>query len=319
MGLIGKLFARHGTPDTPALKAAMDRAISLVEPLLGQTDGYPERYRQPVSTALEYTARLAASLPGPVKLDRSAYAQDAWVHVLFPDINSISAAYTSSMALQQYLHESQPNSEFYALMGMRRIEKKIFGIEPSGMTVQRDVAQQVVYFNNHTIEFAAPSETLSRELIAMRFFDSLVGKVKDRIELRRHTKKSLAEKIGKLIPRLDNALEPDKAALEQRLAILTSGLDSLIESLNPENYASDFEAVMLHPEESLHLRQVSITLDSMGIKRSGEDADRGKDFTFSELVGYDRRDWTVVVVKCINPQHETFAERLDQAYRRLKF
>lgn len=318
MGLIDDLFERHGTQDTPALKAAMARAISSVEPLLSQTDGYPERYRQPVSTALDYATRLAASLPGPVTLDREAYAKDALVHVLFPDIDAISAAFTSSLDLQQYLHESPPDSEFYALMGMRRVEKKIFGMEPAGMIVQRDVAQQVVYFDNHTLEAPSPSESLSRELIALRFFDSLVGKVKTRIEQRKQGKESLIVKRNALMSRLNSANDPDRPAAEERMATLTSGLQSIMASLELGNYISDFEAVLLHPEESLRLEQVPIVLDSMGIRRNGDDADRGKAFTFSELIGYDRRDWTVIVVKCINPQQESFAERLDQAYRRLK-
>lgn len=318
MGLIDDLFERRGARDTPALKAAMARAISAVEPLLSQTDGYPERYRQPVGTALEYTTQLAARLPGPVTLDREAYAKDALVHALFPDIDAISVAFTSSLDLQKYLRESPPDSEFYALMGMRRIEKKIFGMEPAGMIVQRDVAQQVVYFDNHTIEAPSTSESLSRELIAMRFFDSLVDKVRERIDQRKKTKESLAADIGMLMPRLHTASDPDRSSVEQRIDKLTSGLQNILESLNPESYASDFEAVMLHPEESLRLEQVPIVLDSMGIRRSGNDADRGKAFTFSELIGYDRRDWTVTVVRCVNLTHETFAERLDQAYRRLK-
>lgn len=318
MGLIDNLFERHGTQDTPTLKAAMARAISAVEPLLSQTDGYPEHYRQPVSTALDYATRLAASLPGPVTLDREAYAKDALVHVLFPDIDAISAAFTSSLDLQQYLHESPPDSEFYALMGMRRVEKKILGMEPAGMIVQRDVAQQVVYFDNHTLEAPSPSESLSRELIALRFFDSLVGKVKTRIEQRKQGKESLIVKRNALMSRLNSANDPDRPAAEERMATLTSGLQSIMASLELGNYISDFEAVLLHPEESLRLEQVPIVLDSMGIRRNGDDADRGKPFTFSELIGYDRRDWTVIVVKCINPQLESFAERLDQAYRRLK-
>jgi hypothetical protein len=38
---------------------------------------------------------------------------------------------------------------------------------------------------------------------------------------------------------------------------------------------------------------------------------------FNELIGFDRRDWTVTMVHCSNIQSETFAARLETAYRML--
>ena len=75
--------------------------------------------------------------------------------------------------------------------------------------------------------------------------------------------------------------------------------------------------MLLHPEEYLRLNQTLITLDSMGIRRTADDTEKGKEFLLSELIGYDRRDWTVTIVRCTNLQYETFAEKLDKAYRYL--
>jgi len=73
-------------------------------------------------------------------------------------------------------------------MGMRRNEKTVVGMELSGLTVQRDVLQQAVYFTSHTIDHAAPGEQQARERVAMSFFDNLVGKVKKRVEQRKQEK-----------------------------------------------------------------------------------------------------------------------------------
>lgn len=315
MGLIGNLLERPG--DAPGLEAALARAVSVVEPLLAQTKGYPERYLSPVRTALNYATQLAASVPGPVTVDREAYAKDALVHALFPDVDAISAAFTSSLGLQNYLRGAAPGSEFYALMGMRRIEKKIIGMEPAGMIVQRDVLQQAVYFGDHTIESPSPSEALAREQIALRFFDALAGKVRERIEQRRQARQALADEIDMLLAHLRAAFDSDRPDMEQRLEKLTDNLQYVTESLDLERYAEDFEAVLLQPQQHLRLQQIEINLDSMGIRRTGDEADRGKAIVFSELIGYDRRDWAVIVVKCVNLQQESFAERLDDAYRRL--
>ena len=317
MGLLTNLFGKHDIPDSPQLETALEHAVSAVEPLLKQTSGYPDRYRQPVSVALAYSRQLAGSVPGPVLIDRDAYARDALVHVLFPDVNAISDAIASSLAMQEYLRKPASGNEFYALMGMRRVDKKFMGMEMAGTTLQRDVVQQATYFISHTLENPSPDEALAREMIATRFFHSLVGKVKARIEQRRQSKETLTAETNALKPRLHEVNNIERAAAEERMNKLAGGLQAVIESLEPEHFLADFEAVLLHPEEYLRLNQTLITLDSMGIQRTADDTGQGKEFMLSELIGYDRRDWTVTIVRCTNLQYETFAEKLDKAYRYL--
>ena len=317
MGLLTNLFGKQDTPDSPRLEKAIEHAASVVEPLLMQTSDYPDRYRQPVSVALAYAKQLADSLPGPVLIDREAYARDAFVHALFPDANAISDAIASSLSMQEYLRKPISGNEFYALMGMRRVDKKFMGMEMAGTMLQRDVVQQATYFISHTLENPSPDEALAREMIATRFFHCLVGKVKARIEQRRQRKEALTTETNALVSRQHFVNDIERSATEERVTKLENGLQSIIESLEPEHFLADFEAVLLHPEEYLRLNQTSITLDSMGIRRDADNAGQGKELMLSELIGYDRRDWTVTIVRCSNLEYESFAEKLDKAYRYL--
>jgi hypothetical protein len=317
MGMFGHLFSHGGEQDNPELLTAIDRAVSAVEPLLKQTGGYPDQYRKPVAAALEHAHRLAASVPGPVTVDRESYASDPFVHALFPDIRAIAESVCTSLALQDYQREFPDSKELYALMGMRRIEKKVVGMELSGQTVQRDVLQKAVYFTSHTIEDPAPSERQAREQVAMSFFDRLVGKVKMRVEQRKQAKHSLLLEQDMLMAQLHTANALDRPALEEKLADRMNALQATVSSLELSHYTEDFKAVLLHPEEYLHLTQVPIVMDSMGIRRAKEDAGRGKSILFNDLVGYDRRNWTVTMVHCSNLQNVSFAEKLDRAYRRM--
>lgn len=317
MALLTKLFGKQDIADSRQLKAAIEHAVSAVQPLLIQASGYPDAYLKPVSVALEYAGHLAHSLPGPIPVDREAYAQNAFVHTLFPDINAISDAVTSSLSVQEYLRGSESRREFYALMGMRRIDKKFFGVELAGSTLQRDVAQQATYFISHTIVDPAPDETFVRNNIARRFFHKLVDKVKVRIELRRKSKEALIAERNELMQRLRFVSNIERAVIEERLGKLADELEAIVNSLELDHFLEDFETVLLHPEKHLHLNQSAITLDNMGIRRNTEDIEQGKEFNVSELIGYDRRDWTVTIVRYTNVQYETFAEKLDQAYRYL--
>ena len=317
MGLFGHFFGHDSKNKGPELLSAVERAVSGVEPLLKQTNGYPENFRKPVETALEYAHSLAVSIPGPVLVDRESYAKDAFVHVLFPDIDSISEAICSSLALQEYLRDFPAVNELYALMGMRRFEKSVAGMELSGQTIQRDVAQKVVYFTGHTLDSPASSEQQVRERAATSFFDSLVSKVKTRVAERKQGIQTLQLEKDTLMARLRTASAQDRPALKEELGKIISSMQSTINSLELSNYTDDFEAVLLNPEQHLRLDHKPVILDSMGVKRNGGDANRGNEFTFIDLIGYDRRNWTVTMVRCDHLQGESFAERLDKAYRRL--
>ena len=317
MGLFGQLFHHKHAGDESLLLPAIERAVTTVEPLLRQAGGYPGHYRKPVTAALEYVHQLAAELPDPIAVDRETYASDAYVHALFPDINAISESICASLAVQNYLRDFPASEEFYGLMGMRRFEKTVAGMEVVGQVVQHDVLQKVVYFSGHTIDHTAPSEQQAREQIALSMFDSLANKVKTRVEQRKKTKQELLLQKDMLVARLHNASDAEKPALEEKLADLIRELQTTVSSLEPGKFVEDFEAVMLRPQDHLYLKQKQITLDSMGIQRDPDGAGSAREILFNDLIGYDRRDWTVTMVRCGNLQRESFASKLDKAYRKL--
>jgi hypothetical protein len=302
--------------EKPALHAAIERAIDNVEPLIKLTHGYHANYQKPVATALEYAHTLAHSVPGPVAIDRASYASDAFVHALFPSADAVTDAFSASRALHDYYLKFPDTDVLYALMGMRRFEKNTTGMELAGEVIQRDVVQKTIYFTSHTLENPAPTEKQSREQVALSFFDSLVSKVKQRIAARKRDMQSQLQDENQLMSRLRTADAQSRPALEAQLSELVSRMQSAAGELNPGNYIDDFEAVLLHPEQHLKLRQTPIIMDNMGIIRSNTDANQ-ETILFNELVDYDRRDWTVTMVCCSNMKSESFSTRLTEAYRRL--
>ena len=317
MGMLGHLFGHGREDDIPSLLPAIERAVSAVEPLLKQTSGYPGIYRKPVATALAYARRLAASIPGPVPINRESYASDPFVHALFPSLDFIQDAFAASRALQDHYREFPASGKLYALMGMRRFEKSVVGMELAGQTVQRDVVQKVVYFTSHTLEDPASSEEQSRDQAAWSFFDSLAGKVKKRVETRKQNQQSQMQQKDALIARLRTADAETRPALEGELSRAIADIQSATGALDLRNYIQDFEAVLLSPEQHLHLNRIPMVLDRMGIRQDGDGSNQEGAIVFNELVGFDRRDWTVTMVYCSNVQNETFATRLEKACREL--
>lgn len=307
MRFFKELFGHKAEHD--ALLSAIERAVNGVDPRLKFTPGYPEKYREPVNTALNYSQKLADSLPGPVLINAESYAKNPFVHALFPSADYIREAICASASLQDYYKGAPDASALYALMGMRRVEKNIAGPALLGDVVQRDVIQKAVYFTSHTIESPAATEDEARKQVALSFFDTLTDKVKKRAEARKRGKSALLHEKDLLVTRLRTADELARPRLQQELS-------ELINRASPKDSGiSDFEAILLNPEQHLRLNQTPIALDRMGITQKPDD--RNEALVFDDLINFDRRNWTVTMVYCSDTRHDSFSSKLNEAYRRL--
>jgi hypothetical protein len=316
MDVFRHLFGLDQKKDMPELLPVIERAVSGVEPLLKQTSRYPKAYRKPVMTALEYAHNLAFSLPGPVAINLDSYARDAYVHAIFPSMDFVSEAFRASRAIQDYLHENPSTDEAFALMGMRRFEKTMMGMELSGQVIQREVPQNSVYFTSHTIVDPAPSEQQARNRVALGFFNNLVGKVAKRVALRKQEMQSQLQEMDLLKARLHTTNAETRPALEKELSRMLSSIQVTTSSLDLNHYLDDFEAVLLNPEQHLRLNQFSMILDSMGIRRDSNGTAQEKPIIFNDLIGFDRRDWTVTMVYCRSMQTHK-RDYLEEATRYL--
>jgi hypothetical protein len=104
-----------------------------------------------------------------------------------------------------------------------------------------------------------------------------------------------------------------RPALEKQLA----DIQTATRATDLSHYAEYFEAVLQNPEQYLRLKRSVMVLDSMGIKRDDGAGAVGERVVFNDLVGFDRRDWTVTMTRCRDIKIESFAARLENAYRTL--
>ena len=298
MGIFSVLFDRKDSHDSPELLPAIERAVSQVDPNLRTVHGYPDKYRKCVGNALDYVRNLASALPDPVAVSRRAFALDPLVHALFPDPDSVSATFRESRAMIDFQKKNPGIHEFYALMGMRRREKTLIGCELAGNMVSNEAMHKVVYFTSHTIENPAQSEQQSRELIALSFFDRLVSAVAKQVALRREAMHALSREKDLLTVELRLADQETRASLEQSLENIVNEMQKSAASLDLRHHIEDFESVLLNPGHYLELNRTELILDDMGIRRQEEDAIHGKQIIFNDLLGFDRRRWTVTLIHC---------------------
>ncbi len=322
-GLLSRLLERVNRPatsQTELLEQAIERAVMRVEPRLRQLRDYPARYRKPIARALEHAQRLAEDIPGPIEMSLEQFGRDPFVHALFSSPEEMQRALYMSHAMHEYARRpGGPGNDAYALMGMRRREKTTFGMELQGEILRREVAQQVVYFTDHTLTGLAPTEAEARQQLVWSLFDSLIQRVIDRVNERLCTKANLLRQKDYLVAKLRNADAISRPILQQQLDALLAKVITATQATDLRHLADDFDAILLNPESYLRLERVTLRLDPMGILRTDGSETNTHSIDFTDLYGRDRRRWTVVMVHC-HPQPEllSVADRLREAGRWLQ-
>jgi hypothetical protein len=301
------------------LLAAIDRAVAAVDPLLKQTSLYPDSFRTSVSNGLAYVNSLAACLPGPVNIDAESCAGDPVLSSLFPHVGLVQQGLRESTAFLGYHRKFPSSNEVFALMGMRRDRRSFARSDSPAEGMADDGRQGPISFNSHTIEGPAPTEDMSRRLAAKSFFDCLVSKVRLRVWQRRRDLQSHTQEMELLRDLLASADRSKRPLLQQELDRVTQSVEALRNSLEAAPYLDDFEAVLLHPAEYLRMVPASFRANGQVNAREGAQSSSEEEAMFGQLIGFDRRDWTVTMVHCSGLRELPYHAAPNRAIRRLGY
>ena len=287
---------------TPPLDAnvarALDRVAELVDPMLKHTAGFEKHLAGPVQHALGYCAGLVAHLPGPIDINRHAFANDPLIHALFATADDIDQMLGRSQAIRDFLSEpcSWESDHFYAMFAARRQQKKQLGMEQQGDVIRNDVPQLVLYFSGQTL--IEPNCQLENTLHGLRCkaLESLLHTFHSHVELLRHERDGLrADAVVERSHLSGLGLRgttgsPAYAMGTRHLAELSEKLQQNAEALMPEHLITALAEYLQSPEPALHLTPVTITVDRLGIVRDDAKADlSAHTLNFPELTARDRR------------------------------
>ena len=309
------LSVLRNEPADPALDAAVEYVVNQLEPRLKFAGGYPQRYRKAVAHALAHARELADAVPGPVTINREAYVQDPFIRAIFASPDDFKSALCMSQAMRDYTreHECHLGSPVYALLGMRRREHTLYGTEVNGDQVRHEVPMTAIGFSDHTLTGIAPSEAEARERLVFSFLDSLLVEVRAQLDALRRERAYLEQKRGDLQARLHCADAAGQFSLQAELDALAPHWQSVAAELELSRHAEHLERVLLHPEQYLRLEHQTLHLDDMNIRRAPGPGVR--EIPVTDLLGRDRRRWTVALLHCQQPGIAPVAEQLDQASR----
>lgn len=162
------------TPETSSkygdelIEKATERVVDGTDPRLRAVSGYRKQLRSAVIKAVDYTMELVDGLPPPITLSRKQFSSDDCIRAFFVSPEHITEFLTQSQILQDYKNNRKGLDPecLYALLSVKRVERRVLGMELEGSITRRDVAQISVSFSNHRL--SCPMETESDSLFEIK-------------------------------------------------------------------------------------------------------------------------------------------------------
>lgn len=317
-------FLRPARPLDPDLERALDRVAEGVDPVLRTAPGFERHLRAPVGEALAYCHQLTTRLPGPLVIDRPAFASDPLVHALFATADDIDAMLGRSQAVRDFLVEPEAleSDHFYALLAARWHEKTQFGLALQGEVIHADVPQRVLVFGDHTLVEPASDLATLRQRLCCRGLGSLLDTFRDHLAVLRHERDGLRADLSLARAHL-TALRhktpgPDIAVPSRHLEALDQRLRERAASLMPDVLIDELAALLRAPERVLNLRPVQVVVDRLGvIQPAGAPlADGVSRLEFNELNARDRRHYLAMLVRINREEAQNAVAAARDAQRR---
>lgn len=289
-------FLKPPPPLDRASIDALDLVAKMVGPALRFAPGFEKHLGTPVQHALAYCEGLVGALPGPIDINRQAFANDPLVHALFATAGDIEQMLGRSQAVRDFLASPAcwESEHFYAMFAARRQQKKQLGIEQQGEVLRNDVPQVVLYFSGQTL--IEPDCQLERTRLALRrkALESLLHTFHSHVEALRHEHEGLRADLSVERAHL-TILRGTSGGQEitvstRHLAELDARLRLRAQALMPEHLIAELADYLAAPEPALRLTPVAVTVDRLGIVRDEPDSDSNVyTLNFPELTARDRR------------------------------
>lgn len=265
---------------------AVEEVVEIADPIIRLAHRYRKILLPSIETAMTYCNQLVNSLPGPLRLNRSAYYDDPQVKALFLSVEAMD------LILRQARNMAAPEwgQEIFALLTMNKSEKTIYGHKQLGEQILRDVAMQAVTFTDHRVVGTAADLETAKIQLKQRSLEILAGVAMEKIATLKANLAELRERRERLNamhqilsgkrrtfeifaqPEQENAkkiseLKALLSATEEEITIARKELET------PDDRLGHLKGVMDLPADTIALRAQSLRLNWMNvIAEDGEEA-----------------------------------------------
>lgn len=272
--------------DEKLIEAATQRILDGTDPRLRSLSGYRSRLRDAVGRSVEHVIGLVDALPPALELQPDRYGLDPYLRAFFASPQHLEEVIGSSRSILDYVgsHAAPVPSNLFCGFGVEYEVRKVLGMEMRGEIMEREVAQEVVNFQQHRLVTPAEDESDCRWEIKKRAFDNLIQTALQRIVAARSRRSELQRQrdllrrklevlakgdfaLGPMLGGDEADTHPDIAALERQIGDIESELREVpADHRTLETSLDQIVEVFQHPEQHLWVTPVELRINRMGVK-----------------------------------------------------
>lgn len=298
----------------------LEEIIDAVDPRLRSVSGYKRRLEPAALRAYDYAVKCAEDIPAPIEVTRDRWVRDPNLRAYFASADSMQEVLDGSQSLRRFLSSTEAmNAErVFVGLGMRLDERKGLGHALHGDTVQSDVVQTTVSFNDHNVALVATSEEELRRKAVRRILEELATRAMQQIMGKRLRRDSLAEESAVMRWKLkiyergaqglgtlshdQEVYERHAENLRQRLDETQSDLQSLLEGAGTiEDFMRLTIEVFDTASDDIIFEPFTLLVDNMNVMRKEQDKD-AKELALTR-VRIGRRRPRVVQMLSLSPDY----------------
>lgn len=290
------------------VRDAVERAVDGTDKSIRLALGYQRKLFDAAEHCLEYANQLVDSIPQAIEFSRQSFYWDNRINALFVNADDLQTAFSRSSELRDFIDnpDNRGVSECCALLCMKKMEKRVFGMQLVGDMVQRDIAQTNVSFTDYQISWPSANEAETRKALKQCFFDGVLTSVLEHISSDGARKKELDRQhylLRKKLKELELLLAESPATLGhadelEQIRIKLTEIEARRRTVgrsSPLHYLSKLNYALNHPEQLVRMQMTSITLNRLGVKIPEESEQKGERIELAE-VEIGRSDSRVVVL-----------------------
>jgi hypothetical protein len=317
--------ALFGGPDSTADDAAdrqliddtIELVVETVEPRVRLNPRYRQKLEGCIRTSIAYLRSIGREGLEPILLARAAWNDDPRLNAFFATADDVPACLGRSRELRMFFANPSNGDvqEAYALLGMKKEERTVFGTQVQGDAVTQDVAQTAVSFSEHRLIAPAATLAATRLEIGKRILQRLAQVALSRIvavdmkatELQQH-KAYLGARMRLLNLARDGmeGIVKDPATIGQEIKAVERELKETVDGYvdakaslaTLDGYIKHIEEVFSHPEQHVSLTHTPLRVSRMGIKVSEAATGAVNELALAELVIGENLRGAIAIVRC---------------------
>ncbi len=270
--------------DEELLNQAVEHVVEETYGRLRLLPGYAGRLRGPVRKSFHYIDQLVDGLPDAIHCCRSSYVADPRVNAFFSSPQQMCEVFSRSEDVRDLFNALPGAEECWALLCMRKEERRQFGMALVGDDVRKEVMQTGVSFADHQVVSPGATEEDARRALKCCIFNHLLSYIRRRAKTAKETRLEL-ENRRRVLERRMGQEDGDQAA-ELRGQIDQVDRDLALEDLrliSLEDHLEFIADVLDNPEQHVSGGGQQLYLSRLGIKLESDSKEAGYVLPLSEI------------------------------------